>query len=169
MVSQRCVRALVGAAFLFAAATALADIAQDDMRQLQGGWKLIHLVQNGKSVTFDMHADGRVLKIAGFRYSLGPLVPGEDGRMRLSAHRWPKQIDLTLMSGPQAGATMRGIYDVAGDTFRVAFAPPNGTRPTDFSARKWGETSYLWMRIPRPGPLQAWPELVAPEFSHERR
>ena len=154
---------------LLIVSTALADVAQRDLRQLQGGWRLIQLTHNGRMTTFDDHIDGWVLKIAGYRYSQGPLVPGRDGSLTLGAHRWPKEIDLRLLSGPHAGKTMRGIYDVAGDTFRVAFAPPDGARPVNFSARKWGETSYLWMRIPRLGPLQAWPELVAPEFSFESR
>jgi uncharacterized protein (TIGR03067 family) len=54
----------------------------------------------------------------------------------------PKTIDLNAK-----GQTQLGIYEVAGDIFRICFSSPGKPRPTDFSTRPGdGRTSAEWKR-----------------------
>jgi uncharacterized protein (TIGR03067 family) len=44
--------------------------------------------------------------------------------------RTPRAIDATPSSGPNRGETWLGIYEVMGDLYKIAFAPPGKTHPT---------------------------------------
>jgi uncharacterized protein (TIGR03067 family) len=51
----------------------------------------------------------------------------------------PRAIDLMGTSGVQKDKTVLGIYEFAGDTLKVCFAPPMEKRPTEFAAAKDSE------------------------------
>jgi hypothetical protein len=51
-------------------------------------------------------------------------------------------------SGPNKDKTCLGIYELKGDKFRVAFAPPGKARPTKFAtAPNSGQWMHVWKRV----------------------
>jgi len=54
---------------------------------------------------------------------------------KLDPTKKPKQIDAVRREVPQAGETLKGIYTLDSDTFKVCFAPPGKDRPTEFSTK----------------------------------
>src|SRR5207237_408376 len=50
-------------------------------------------------------------------------------------------------SGPHKGETWLGIYEIAGDLYKVAFAPPGKARPTRFVSEPGsGHLHSVWRR-----------------------
>jgi uncharacterized protein (TIGR03067 family) len=47
----------------------------------------------------------------------------------------PKTIDLAFTQGEAKGQTLLGIYEVAGDTLRIALSEPGKARPTEIANR----------------------------------
>jgi uncharacterized protein (TIGR03067 family) len=104
--------------------------------QLHGAWvvvsveimgmKIDNRPQGGEQIlTFEK--DGKVTMRDGMR--------NENGSYKLNDSPRPKEMDLTT---PQE--TMKGIYEVKGDTLRIAFPfnGPNGARPKTFDEKEVG-------------------------------
>jgi uncharacterized protein (TIGR03067 family) len=47
----------------------------------------------------------------------------------------PKTIDITFSDGPSKDDTLKGIYELDGDTQRICWAAPGKPRPTEFEAK----------------------------------
>ena len=56
-----------------------------------------------------------------------------EGTHRLDPSQDPKTIDAVRSKGPDRGKTLRGIYELNGDTYKVCFAEPDKERPEEFS------------------------------------
>ena len=52
--------------------------------------------------------------------------------------------------GPHAGETLKGIYVLTGDTYKVCFGAPGKTRPTEFSTKAGGGQRLLVMKRAKP-------------------
>jgi uncharacterized protein (TIGR03067 family) len=151
--------------FLGRGNSVLADLGQNDFRQMQGNWMLVYAEQNGMQVSYDYSGLGR-LSVSGDRYRLGPQTPGAGmGQFVLNGSRYPRQIDFRPMTGQYAGQTLHGIYEILGDTHKVCFALPGQPRPTSFnSLPSQGQLNYVWLRTSKPSPATSRFRNVAPEF-----
>src|SRR5262245_12173157 len=118
------------------------DRIQEDLRPLQGTWKVIVTEEEGKSM--QSRFDQTIVEI-----SDGQLVfhHGEDDRevmtFRVNASRRPKEIDLTVLgdNGPQE---LAGIYALHGDEITLCYSSrPGGTRPGVFATREVPGTQML--------------------------
>lgn len=162
---------------LTAGQCAWAETLRSEYNQMQGGWTLLRAERDRRVV--DDPPDGSNLVVRGNRYTIGPMstalpVGGrsggaESGQITLNSSRWPREIDLTVSAGPDAGKVYRGIYEIVGDTQRVCFAPPGKSRPTSFDAVPGsGQTAYVWRagqpRIPGPVVQQG----STPQFNYSR-
>ena len=117
---------------LLVAADAKDDAVKKDMDALQGKWQLVSLDRDGKSA--DVPKDAvRVIKDD--TYSISPR-PGVtiNGTFKIDPTAKPKTIDITQTSGDNKGKTSLGIYDLDGDTLKIAWAPPGKDRPTEFKS-----------------------------------
>jgi uncharacterized protein (TIGR03067 family) len=151
-------------------APAYADLGLNDFRQMQGSWTLVYAENDGMQFSYDVSGLGRLF-VRGDRYKLGPQTPGAStGQFALNGSRWPRQINYTPMTGPRAGQTMLGIYEILGDTHKVCFAAPGQPRPTNFSTTPGtGQMNYVWLRTSKPSPAASRFRNVAPEFDFEVR
>jgi uncharacterized protein (TIGR03067 family) len=97
--------------------------------------------RNGQQVIEEGIKDSKVT-IEGNRYTVerGDKTL-ERGNFRLDPSRSPKAVDTTPSEGPDKGKTVRGIYELEGDTLRTCVAPPGEERPSEFAAEV--ETNFM--------------------------
>jgi uncharacterized protein (TIGR03067 family) len=50
-------------------------------------------------------------------------------------------VDTTPGEGPDKGKTIRGIYELDGDTLRTCVSPPGEERPSEFAAK--ADTDFM--------------------------
>jgi len=103
-------------------------------QSLQGTWKVVKKVKNGESE--DVAAHPSSLKIAGDKVTAmeGDESKGE-GTFTIDESTTPKRITMNGKTGPNAGRTFEAIFELDGDTLKLAYSIGDkaGTPPTDFS------------------------------------
>jgi uncharacterized protein (TIGR03067 family) len=126
-----------------------ADSPKDDLDKLQGTWSLVAAVRDGRDVPDDeVSRTTLVIKGDAFTFPEDARVgTGPSGRFTIDPSRTPRAIDATPASGPNKGETWRGIYEIAGDLYKVAFDPPGKVRPTRFVSEPGsGRLHSIWRR-----------------------
>src|SRR5205823_14159716 len=82
---------------------------------------------------------------AGMRVTVGKdvmTVEGKESRqvqLRLAPGKSPKELDWTVLDGPDKGEGRQGVYKLDGDTLTICVAEPGGDgadRPKEFKAGK---------------------------------
>jgi uncharacterized protein (TIGR03067 family) len=133
---------------LLVGADALTQDAPKNAVALQGAWKLSAGEADGKALPEKELKDGKLV-IKGEHYTV--TLPGRGtvkGMQKLDPAKEPKTIDIMDASGPNKDKTCLGIYELKGDEFRVAFAPPGKARPTKFAtAPDSGQWMHVWKRV----------------------
>src|SRR6058998_2221267 len=95
-----------------------------DLEVLQGTWRLISAMEDGKSLTED-------------KVKQTTIVIKDD------ATKKPKQMD-TVSTEKEV---MLGIYELEGDGYRVCFAPVGKPRPSEFTSKSGsGGILQVWER-----------------------
>ena len=111
-------------------ATKPADPAKADREALQGTWKLAAVEADGKT---DDRPEESVLKFEG--EEVFEIKAGEKKDPAVYPHdpaKDPRQIDLVPQAGEAKGTTIPAIYEVKGDTLRLAIGGPG--RPAAFKS-----------------------------------
>jgi uncharacterized protein (TIGR03067 family) len=108
-----------------------AEAVRAEMKRFEGTWRFVSMEMNGKAIPVDALKDSRLVFDADRFTSRG----GEtgEGRFVVDPTVRPKTIDITLDLGPGKTATILGIYELEGDTYRICSALFGKSRPTDFS------------------------------------
>src|SRR5215813_8099761 len=97
-----------------------------DLEGLQGTWRLISAVEDGKSLDEDkVKQTTIVIKDDTFRFpQLAEDATSKAGTFKLDATKKPKQMD-TVSTEKEV---MHGIYELEGDNYKVCFAPGQQAR-----------------------------------------
>ncbi|MEQ8786983.1 MAG: TIGR03067 domain-containing protein [Pirellulaceae bacterium] len=142
------VLALAVICLLGAAAPEKAATPDADVHALQGEWVLRGGEAEGEVLTEDQLQGGKLI-IEGDRYTVTlPELGVVSGIETLDATQQPKTIDITDTTGPHVGQVCLGVYELAGDEFRVVFASPGGQRPTKFETKPAsGQWMHVWTRV----------------------
>jgi uncharacterized protein (TIGR03067 family) len=114
-----------------------------DQKELQGTWKLVSMGGNGKTKPSDLIADMKV-RISGQQYTLtkaGKVL--EVATLSADPSKQPKTLDLAFTLGESKGQMLHCIYEVTGDTLRIAWSEPGKARATEFVNRA-GLRQDLW-------------------------
>jgi uncharacterized protein (TIGR03067 family) len=116
---------------------ATADDAKDDLKALQGTWNLIYFERDGKEVK--QQNDTRSINTGDrFVVKRGDQIIAA-GTMRVDPNKKPKEFESTYTEGPDKGKTLKGIYQLDGDTVKFCRAgSPTDTRPTEFKTKPDG-------------------------------
>ena len=126
-----------------------ADAPKDDLHKLQGTWSLVSAVRDGKDVPDD-EVNLTTLVIHGNTFTFpedARVATGPSGTFTIDPSRTPRAIGATPSSGPNKGETWLGIYEVMGDLYKVAFAPPGKARPTRYVSEPGsGQLHSVWRR-----------------------
>ena len=115
------------------------------LKQLQGTWKFIAQEMDGKSKKAE-ELKGMTITFTGDKWSVQ--MDGKEiqaGTHKFDPSKKPGQVDAKVTEGQVKGSTMLGIYESAGDTFKVCFDPKGKERPTSFTA-KAGQFSAVVQR-----------------------
>jgi uncharacterized protein (TIGR03067 family) len=118
--------------------------AATDLESMQGNWKRILAIHDGKPLV-GATLDSRVT-IEGNKYTVtGGADAGSTGTLQLNESEHPKSIDLAM----EGGSTQAGIYEVrAGNRYRLCFAAPGAPRPARFESRPGsGYRLEEWERV----------------------
>lgn len=142
-----CMSVMLAIGFL-AAVEAPSNSVMKKSDSLHGTWKLTGGEMNAKPMTAEQLKAGKLV-VDGEKFSVTLLgKPAVTGTEKLNSKKSPKTIDITDTSGPNAGKTCLGIYELRGDDFRVCFAAPGKVRPTDFTSTADGtQWVHVWTRV----------------------
>jgi uncharacterized protein (TIGR03067 family) len=104
-----------------------------DLDLLQGIWSVTSLKADGQPMPPEL-IDGARIAIQGSRFTSTGMGPVYEGALQLDESKKPRWIDLKFDAGPEKGNTNRGIYELAGDGWKLCLATQGSTRPASFAA-----------------------------------
>jgi len=103
-----------------------AGVARAADGPLDGKWEVVSITKNGKA---DDTWVGAVREHAGDKYTMAKAGgKSVSGTMTVTAAH--KTIDMMPNEGQYKGKTLAGVYELTGDTLKIAFAEPGKERPT---------------------------------------
>jgi uncharacterized protein (TIGR03067 family) len=107
----------------------------DDRQALQGTWKVVSLVNDGKEVPADKIRGAR-LTFEGDRYTLKGGEEGFRGTFKLDASQKPRRIDTTFLAeDDREKGKAWGIYELDGKRLRITWSQESGNRPREFASK----------------------------------
>jgi uncharacterized protein (TIGR03067 family) len=117
---------------LLAAQPPQSDAAKEDLKKLQGGWKVEKIEAGGMEL--------KDIKPAMLTFKDNTLVEfGKEVTFKIDPSKKPKEIDLVL---GKDGKVWMGVYDLDGDKLKLSLALvepgklAEQKRPTDFDTKK---------------------------------
>jgi len=102
-----------------------------DLDRLQGSWAVTRLEMDGEAMPGDMIENARVV-IEGKRFTSVGMGADYQGILSLDATKNPGHIDMKFEAGPESGNTNLGIYEIAGDGWKMCLATSGAVRPRRF-------------------------------------
>lgn len=115
---------------LLAPAGAEEKSAKDDKEKLQGTWVLVSGEHDGQPIPEEV-AKTVKLVFAGDKVTLYHNDQKNEGTFKVAADKKPKELDLDMDSG-----AVKGIYQLDGDTLKLANAKPGEERPKEFPKKE---------------------------------
>ena len=107
----------------------------DDVKAMEGTWKVESAEAGGKPLeSADLMAV--VLKITGLRYEVTIKDKLDGGTLALDEKQMPKTLDATDTEGDDVGKVVKAIYELTGDTLKVAYTLDGGERPKEFATKE---------------------------------
>jgi uncharacterized protein (TIGR03067 family) len=109
-------------------------------------WRMVSHIKDGKKATAAVRSVG--VAYDGNNFTLAHGRSHTIGRYKLDPSKTPMQIDMTITSGRDKGASIKGIYELKGDKLIACYAPAGKARPTAFSSRPGsGDRLYVRQRV----------------------
>jgi RNA polymerase sigma factor (sigma-70 family) len=116
------------------------DIAQEELRKLQGVWEVKSFEHKGVSKAAGPYA----YRFAGEKFTFerdGKIF--YEGTVKLVPAKKPKSIDLVIVEGEVKGETNLGLYGLDGDALKLAFNPGGKERPKELKTGADADTK-IW-------------------------
>jgi uncharacterized protein (TIGR03067 family) len=111
--------------------------AIDVERELEGAWVPIDASVAGSQLPVnDLRVRYFVLEAGGYRIIDRSNQVVDGGRYLVNEGPQPRAIDIVGSSGPNAGRTMRAIYELQGDELTVCYDLEGGERLSGMRARE---------------------------------
>lgn len=129
---------------------------KDDAENIEGVWKPVEIITDGKPATEELLKEERTNIIVGDQMVVG-LRKDTNAHVlwayRLDSAQNPKTIDMVMRFHWYLGEqqTFPGIYSLEGDVLKICMSGPGDKRPTEF-ASKPGSTTVLWTLKRQSGP-----------------
>ena len=114
-----------------------------DAKELPGVWGAERWGQDGVMASKNDYRFAPRVEVAEASLTIqrGPL--SYPMRYTLDASKSPAHIDMVYTDGPDKGRTVKGVYELKGDTLKLCVSRPDGDRPAALSSRK-GEAWELF-------------------------
>jgi uncharacterized protein (TIGR03067 family) len=130
---------------LLLSALASADTAKEELEKLNGVWRAESVTEDGKEMSADDLKTVRLI-VNGKEYTYARGTNFIKGTHKLDPSKKPRAIDAVRSSGADKGKTLKGIYELKGDSFKVCFAAPGKDRPKEFTAKKGSGNRLIVMK-----------------------
>ena len=113
---------------------------------IEGTWKLIGGEQEGKpEPQEELERSKLVIEGDMHTVTIGDAVL--KGTHTLDTTTDPMSIDATDTAGPFADMSLKGIFQLDGETLKICFAAPNEPRPADFTTQDGQATlMHIWKK-----------------------
>ncbi|WP_406695641.1 TIGR03067 domain-containing protein [Singulisphaera sp. Ch08] len=108
--------------------------SDQDLERLQGTWRSIAMVFDGRRIPPAALEHRRIIVIDDKFAVVDKDRTLRRGTLQINATTTPRQIDTLPADGPNTGKINQGIYELANDILRICWAPPGEPRPTNFSS-----------------------------------
>lgn len=131
---RRFALALFAAGLVLALGSTLAaDEVKDELKKLDGTWTATEGEANGQALPED-EVKKLKLKIKDGQYEVKVNDQTDKGNLKVNPKKKPKEVDAESIEGTNQGKTIKGIYEVDGDTLKACYQVGEGERPTEFKA-----------------------------------
>jgi uncharacterized protein (TIGR03067 family) len=139
---------MAAALCLLVAADEPQEAAKKELAKMQGEWSMVSGERDGQEFGKDI-VDGAKRMVKGDQVTI---TVNEQvflkARITIDPTKKPRTIDYTPTEGDNKGQTMKGIYELTGDTAKFCTAQPGAERPTDFTAKEGsGRTLSVWKKV----------------------
>lgn len=152
---MKCLSLAIAAAVFAFGSFALAAEVKDELAKLQGDWRIVELIVEGKPLV-PARAEKRHIAFDGDTMLLTtPLAETEaktdasttSMKIKLDPKQSPAHLDATGEDGMLKDKTLRGIYEVKDDTLRICIGDKDGTpRPTEFKSTAGSAVGLLVLK-----------------------
>jgi len=105
---------------------------KSDLETLQGRWKIVSLELDG-SVFPEAALTDASIAIQGNEFISSGMGSEYRGTLEVDAAASPKSLTMHFTAGPEKGNVNLGIYELAGDSWRICLATRGNTRPQQFA------------------------------------
>jgi uncharacterized protein (TIGR03067 family) len=120
------------------------DVVKKEMKKLEGTWTVTSGEQGGKPETASKGGTATITKSKiVFRY--GKME--KEGNFKIDPTKSPKEINV-LADTPMGKITLKGIYQLKGDSLKMCFGGPGEKRPTKLTTKAGtGQTFIVLKRV----------------------
>lgn len=128
-------------------------IAQQAGKSLEGRWNVERMERGGRSPQPGL-LKGVMVAIEGDTVTIEDGGRMESGEFKLDPAKEPAEIEIVFKEGANADVERiaLGVYELKGDSLKLAWRKDGGERPTEFSSIPGERTSELWI-LKRAKPL----------------
>jgi uncharacterized protein (TIGR03067 family) len=128
---------------LVLAAPAPAADGKKDAEKIQGTWTILSMERGGEKGPEDEIKNTKVVIADGLITIEEFKKPRKEEKatFKLDPAKNPKTIDITPERGKEGVAL--GIYELKGDTLKLCFTKPGGTRPREFASKAGTEQMLI--------------------------
>ena len=100
------------------------DAIKQDMKKLEGSWKMVSMEMNGKKATDEEIKGAADLRLV-FKGNTGSIRNKDnvlsEGTITIDPTKKPKTLDLKVTKGRNSGKTSLAIYELDGDTLKACW------------------------------------------------
>lgn len=109
------------------------DAGKDDLKKVQGKWKVVFQIKDGKPLTV---GEESIFNFSGNKNLFNGT--GEDAydSIKLNASSKPRSFDFDEVRGENTRKGLQGIYEIDGDSLKSCVALPGKDRPKAFEAKE---------------------------------
>ena len=101
-----------------------------DLDRLQGTWGIVSMEMDGQK----MSGGGARIVVRGERFDTIAMGAAYGGTVAVHEATAPKSFELHFEEGPEKGNISFGIYELAGDTWKICLTTRGSERPREFAA-----------------------------------
>lgn len=104
-----------------------------ELKRFEGHWYYASAIVGGKPAPEETLKASRLV-LAGNEFTLTRPELAQRGSYSVDPTVTPKVVDVTFSDGPRAGKSIKGIYELSGDTCKICMAAEDEPRPTEFAS-----------------------------------